>query len=130
MGVTTPLETVGPQQEDPWRVPPRALILRLGIRSRASLWIGFGMLGLLLACSLAAPLLTGYSPIRQNPAAILQSPSWSHWFGTDQYGRDVLVRTLYAGRIDFLIGITLVGIAAFVGTAVGLIGAWFGGFVD
>ncbi len=130
MGLTTPLENVGAQQEDLWRVAPRALILRLGIRSRASLWIGIAMLGLLLVCSLAAPLLTGYSPIRQNPAAILQSPSASHWFGTDQYGRDVLVRTLYAGRIDFLIGITLVGVAACVGTAVGLLGAWCGGIAD
>jgi peptide/nickel transport system permease protein len=100
------------------------------VRLRPNLVLGVLIVGLLLLGSLAAPLIAGHSPNQQEPGAILEHPSWTHLFGTDQYGRDIFARTLYAGRMDFLIGATLVGIALVIGTLVGLIAAWVGGLLD
>ena len=92
--------------------------------------VGVVLISTLLALTLAAPLFSSHSPSLQDPEAVLLHPSWNHLFGTDQYGRDIFTRTLYAGRIDFLIGAVLVSIAAIAGTAVGLVAAWIGGLLD
>lgn len=89
--------------------------------------------GVLLAglvfCCLAAPLITSYSPVQQGQD-LLAPPSAAHVFGTDQYGRDILARTLYGGRTDLLIGTVLVGVAMTLGTLIGLVAGWFGGWAD
>lgn len=92
--------------------------------------VGLSLLGLLLLACYAAPLFTHWSPAQLDQNAILKAPSSRHWFGTDQFGRDIFARTLYAGRIDFLIGIVLVGVALVVGTMVGMVSAWLGGVTD
>ncbi len=92
--------------------------------------IGGALIVSMLVLTLGAPLFTSTSPSLQNTDMILQHPSWSHFFGTDQYGRDVFTRTLYAGRTDFLIGAVLVGIASVIGTTIGLLAAWAGGLPD
>jgi peptide/nickel transport system permease protein len=91
---------------------------------------GLSLLGLLLLACYGAPLFTHWSPAQLDQNAILKAPSSRHWFGTDQFGRDIFARTLYAGRIDFLIGIVLVGVALVVGTLVGMVSAWLGGVTD
>jgi peptide/nickel transport system permease protein len=91
---------------------------------------GSVMMGLIVVASLAAPLLTDYSPTRINSAAALLPPSSAHLFGTNQFGQDIFTRTLYAGRVDLLIGILIVGIALVVGTTVGLVSSWVGGWLD
>jgi peptide/nickel transport system permease protein len=91
---------------------------------------GVLVIGVVLGAGLAAPLITSSSPTLQNPEAILQGPTWAHLFGTDQYGRDVFARTLYAARTDFTIGAVLVGVAASVGTVIGMVAAWAGGVID
>jgi peptide/nickel transport system permease protein len=107
-----------------WRPGAGALALR------PNLVLGLVIVGLLLLASLAAPLIAGHSPYQQDPSAILEHPSRDHLFGTDQYGRDIFARTLYAGRMDFFIGATLVGIAVVIGTVVGLVAGWVGGLLD
>jgi peptide/nickel transport system permease protein len=107
---------------------PRPAHDRLG--PQATLILGLALLGLLLLACYGAPLLARYGPTQLDLHAILQPPSAKHWFGTDQYGRDIFSRTLYAGRVDFLIGLVLVGVALIVGTFVGVISAWRGGIVD
>lgn len=92
--------------------------------------VGLSLLGLLLLACYAAPLFTHWSPAQLDQNAILKAPSSRHWFGTDQFGRDIFARTLYAGRVDFLIGIVLVGVALVVGTMVGMVSAWLGGVTD
>jgi peptide/nickel transport system permease protein len=92
--------------------------------------IGGALILVLLILTLGAPLFTSRSPSLQDTNAILEHPSWTHLFGTDQYGRDIFSRTLYAGRTDFLIGVVLVGIALVIGTTVGLVAAWAGGLTD
>lgn len=109
----------------PRQLPP---VFRLG-RSHPGLAAGCLLLAVLIACCLAAPLITSYSPVQQGPD-VLTAPSAAHLFGTDQYGRDILARTLYGGRVDLLIGVVLVGVAMVLGTLIGLISGWYGGWVD
>lgn len=101
---------------------------RLG--PNTALILGLVLLAALLIACYGAPLLARYSPTQLDPQAILQAPSSRHWFGTDQFGRDIFSRTLYAGRVDFLIGFVLVGVALIVGTFVGVVSAWRGGIAD
>ena len=103
---------------------------RRRIGPNAVLIVGVSLLGLLLLACYGAPLFTHWSPAQLDQNAILKAPSSRHWFGTDQFGRDIFARTLYAGRIDFLIGIVLVGVALVVGTLVGMVSAWLGGVTD
>ena len=81
-----------------------------GIRVRVPLGIavGGGMVLVLLAASALAPALAPYDPSAQNLNAMLLPPSASHWFGTDNYGRDVFTRVLYGAAIDLRIGILAV----------------------
>jgi peptide/nickel transport system permease protein len=103
---------------------------RRRIGPNAVLIVGVSLLGLLLLACYGAPLFTHWSPAQLDQNAILKAPSSRHWFGTDQFGRDIFARTLYAGRVDFLIGIVLVGVALVVGTLVGMVSAWLGGVTD
>ena len=84
----------------------------------------------LFTVSLLAPLLTPYDPSAINAWDVLQPPSWKHWFGTDELGRDVLTRVLFGARISLKVGFVAVGIAVALGTMVGLIAGYFGGWVD
>lgn len=98
-------------------------------RPNGGLAVGGLLLAVLVFCCLAAPLITGYGPAQQGQD-LLAPPSAAHPFGTDQYGRDILARTLYGGRTDLLIGVVLVGVAMILGTLIGLIAGWFGGWAD
>jgi peptide/nickel transport system permease protein len=61
---------------------------------------------------------------------MLTAPSVKHWFGTDQFGRDVLSRIIYGARISFKVGIISVSIALLTGLIFGVIAGFFGGLVD
>lgn len=84
----------------------------------------------LFLVSLLAPLLSPYNPNSIDAWQVLSPPSWQHWFGTDELGRDVLSRVLFGARISLKVGFVAVGIAVLIGTAVGLVSGYFGGFVD
>lgn len=92
----------------------------------------FGLitLSLLIFVSVAAPVLTPYSPIELDLRSIRQPPSPDHWLGTDGTGRDVLTRILYAGRISLSVGLVSVSISMFIGIIVGSIAGYAGGKVD
>lgn len=91
---------------------------------------GLTALTLLLALLIATPWIAPYDPDAQDLLNKLQYPSAAHWFGTDQYGRDVLSRVLHGGLFSISIaGITLVLCTA-IGMAVGAISARQGGFID
>jgi peptide/nickel transport system permease protein len=88
-----------------------------------------GALAVLALAVLLGPLLSRYAYWeRVGPA--LQPPSAAHWLGTDEVGRDVLVRLLYAGRVSLAVGVTAALAAAVVGTAIGLLAGSWGGWVD
>jgi peptide/nickel transport system permease protein len=105
---------------------------RRGRLSRnATLIAGCTILGLVIVGSLAAPLLTNYSPETLDPLRPLAQPlSSGHLLGTDEFGRDIFARILYGGRIDLLIAFGATGVTLVAGTAIGLVSGYFGGWVD
>jgi peptide/nickel transport system permease protein len=98
-------------------------------RNRLALFGGAVVLMLFVA-SLLAPLISPYDPSAINAWKVLEPPSWQHWFGTDELGRDVLSRVLYGARVSLKVGFVAVGIAVSIGTVVGLVSGYFSGLVD
>jgi peptide/nickel transport system permease protein len=84
----------------------------------------------LIAASLAAPVLIWQSPDAQNLADRLAPPSARHWLGTDELGRDLYTRVLYGGRITLGMVVAIVGMVAPVGLVVGCVAGYFGGLAD
>ncbi|HEY1366334.1 MAG TPA: ABC transporter permease [Gaiellaceae bacterium] len=100
-------------------------------RRHATLIAGVAILGFVIVVTLAAPLLTSYNPDSIDPLSPLVPPfSPGHLLGTDQFGRDVLTRILYGGRIDLLIAFGATGVTLVAGTAIGLVSGYWGGWVD
>lgn len=92
----------------------------------------FGLCVLILLVFLAvfADVIAPYGYDEQNYAETLQFPSWKHWMGTDNFGRDILSRVIYGTRISLQIGfISLTG-GALVGCILGAVAGFFGGAVD
>ena len=80
--------------------------------------------------ALTAPWIAPYDPTAQDLLAPLQAPSWSHPFGTDEVGRDILSRLIYGARISLSVGLISVGIAGVGGVALGLVSGFFGGRIE
>ncbi len=85
---------------------------------------------LLFAAVAAAPLLAAQDPSAQDLADRLARPSATHWFGTDELGRDLYSRVLYGGRITLGMVVTVVVLVAPLGLAIGCIAGYFGGWQD
>ena len=94
------------------------------------LWIGFAVVFAWVVVAFTVPLWARYGPNQINFAAVLQHPSGSHWFGTDELGRDVFTRVMYASRADLPLAFEAVAGAAVVGTIVGCVAAYCGGLID
>jgi peptide/nickel transport system permease protein len=108
----------------------RARATRLAWLRNRTLLSGLILLIILATMFAAAPLLSSHSPDTQDLLHVLASPSGSHPLGTDELGRDVWARLLYAGRIDLALGVAAV-IAPFVlGSLLGLLAGYLGGWVD
>ncbi|WP_134704307.1 oligopeptide ABC transporter permease [Ammoniphilus sp. YIM 78166] len=88
------------------------------------------ILFVILMATLLAPFITPFHPAEQNLLNRLQSPSWSHPFGTDEYGRDILSRVLYGARVSLLVGFSSVAGALFIGTFIGALAGYYGGWLD
>lgn len=85
---------------------------------------------IVVVAAVFSPLLAPYNPIAQSPYATLQPPSWEHWLGTDQLGRDVLSRLIYGSRVALIVGFGAVAIGVIVGMPLGLVSGYMGGIVD
>jgi peptide/nickel transport system permease protein len=91
---------------------------------------GVSILGTILLLVVLAPVVSWHDPVQQNLLQILQGPSWTHPLGTDELGRDVWARLLYGGRTDLRIAFLAVVFPFVIGTTVGLLSGYFGGWVD
>ena len=91
---------------------------------------GLALILLLVLIAVFAPLLAPADPLKQVLSTRLDPPSADHWLGTDQLGRDVLSRIIYGARISLVIGLVVVGLAASLGTLVGLVAGYAGGLLD
>jgi peptide/nickel transport system permease protein len=92
--------------------------------------IGLLLIAAVAGMALVAPWLGIPSPYDLDVAAMLRAPSSAHLLGTDELGRDLLSRTLHAGRISLLVAAIAAGVGLVAGTAIGLAAAYFGGLVD
>jgi peptide/nickel transport system permease protein len=91
--------------------------------------VGLVFIVLLILIAIFAPLVSPYDPYTMDILHKLQSPNASHWLGTDSLGRDTLSRIIYGSQTSLIIGLTVVFISTVVGLALGLIAAYFGGWV-
>ncbi len=85
---------------------------------------------LVIVAAIFAPLVAPHPPNAQDINAINSSPSWSHWLGTDDLGRDILSRLIWGARISLRAAFEIVGLAALVAIPLGLIAGFFRGAVD
>lgn len=99
------------------------------LRSPSGL-IGTVMLILTLASVGAAHFLSPYDPLALDFEVVMQPPSAAHWFGTDNFGRDILTRILYGAIFDLRLALVCVFGPMAIGIAIGLVAGFFGGVVD
>ncbi|WP_448616790.1 ABC transporter permease [Modestobacter sp. URMC 112] len=111
--------------------PPEPGRRRRSGRMNPTLLVGLGLLALIVLAALCAPLLTDYDPIEQDLGNALADPgTGGHLLGTDQLGRDVFSRLLYGARVDLRVGALAVILPFLIGTTLGLIAGWRGGWFD
>ncbi len=105
-------------------------ILTSGRRQINHSWLltcGTGLLIILIILIAAVPYLSPYDPVTHDPGAVLQKPSAAHWFGTDRFGRDILTRILYGGRITMTASSFALLLVATIGLSVGIAAGYLGG---
>lgn len=90
----------------------------------------FVLIILFVFCALFAPVLTPFTPYEQDLLSMLQGPSSKHLLGTDMLGRDTLTRLLYGARVSLITGLLSSIWAALVGTTLGLVSGYFGGWIN
>ena len=86
---------------------------------------GLGILLCMTAAAILAPILAPYDPSKIEPIVRLLPPSAAHWFGTDQFGRDIFSRVIYGARLALLIGVGVVSFALITGVPAGVLSALY-----
>lgn len=95
-----------------------------------NLKIGIIIFFIILLIGLFAPFLTQYDPLYQDYNSLLLPPSFDHLFGTDNYGRDIFTRVIYATRLDLQIGFYTTYVPLIYGVMIGAYSGYFGGSID
>ncbi|MCL6554002.1 MAG: ABC transporter permease [Firmicutes bacterium] len=127
--MSTPASTTVRWLPETVALRPRPGVWRRLRRHRTAV-VGLAVLAVFVASSLLAPVLFTEDPTEANFERVLQPPSRAHLLGTDNLGRDLLVRIVYGARVSFLIGVLAVSLSAALGVQVGLISGYYGGGVD
>lgn len=91
---------------------------------------GLVVIGTLILVAAFAPWIATHDPLAQDLGAALLSPGAQHWFGTDEYGRDVFSRLVYGSRVTLYIVMLVTLIVGPIGLMVGTVSGYFGGWVD
>lgn len=94
------------------------------------LLVGGGILLVIVLAAVFAPLITSWDPTAPDPANALLGPSGSHWFGTDNLGRDIFTRVLYGARSDLTLASAAVAAPFVIGTTLGILVGYIGGWFD
>lgn len=92
--------------------------------------VAFGLFALIVIVAILGPAITPYDPLESNAARALQPPNADHWFGTDNVGRDVFSRVIIATRLDMMISVAAVALSFVVGSIIGSIAGYWGGWMD
>ncbi len=91
---------------------------------------GLAIILVVVLGAIFAPWLLPWDTAAQDLSHRLQGPSWQHWFGLDELGRDILARVLLGARVSLLVGFVVVGVSSTVGLAVGAVSGYYGGRID
>lgn len=92
--------------------------------------LGLAIVTIVVVSALLAPWLLPWDPSVQDLPHRLQGPSWQHWFGLDELGRDILARVLLGARVSLLVGVIVVGVSSVAGVIIGAVSGYYGGHVD
>lgn len=95
------------------------------VLQRKTLAIGLAIIVAIALLAVLAPLIAPYSPSKLSIVNRLKPPSGQWFFGTDEFGRDVFSRTIYAGRLSLLVGAASTALAAIVGITLGIMAGFF-----
>jgi len=110
--------------DQPWKRALRRLVHRRGAM------LGAGIVLFFVLVAIFAPLIAPYAPIATDWGAVRKAPSWAHWLGTDEIGRDVLSRVIFGARASLKAGVVSVLISLTLGVPIGLLSGYVGGFLD
>ena len=88
------------------------------------MYIGGGLLLIMVFLAVFAPLLFTSDPIQMNPVERLKTPSLINWFGTDMFGRDIYSRTVYGSRISLVVGLVAAVLSVILGLFIGLVAGY------
>jgi len=100
------------------------------IRGNKMLVTGGIVLLIFLLAIIVGPEITGYDYAKMSIRERFQGPSFAHWMGTDNYGRDTLAKVIHGARVAFFVGAISVGIGMVGGMTIGAIAGFVGGFID
>ena len=92
--------------------------------------LGSCLLGVVVVLAVIGPWIVPYDPLQTDFGAILQPPSTTHYFGTDELGRDVFSRVIVATRSSLVVSLIAVSIGLVGGTSLGMLAAYYGGILD
>jgi peptide/nickel transport system permease protein len=120
------IEPVASQLTAPAHYSETRRIIRIFFGRKLNV-IGLVFVMILVIAAIFAPWLAPYDPYKMDLGNQLLQPSRAHLLGTDPLGRDTLSRIIYGSRTSLIIGLSAVGISAFLGEIMGLIAANFGG---
>jgi peptide/nickel transport system permease protein len=95
-----------------------------------SLFAGAVITGMIVLVAIFAYQIAPYNPIKLDLKNTLSAPSAAHWFGTDQFGRDVLSRVICGTPLDLTVGVLSVFFPLVIGIVVGMISGFYGGWID
>mgnify|MGYP006198810691 CR=1 FL=1 len=91
---------------------------------------GLGVIVLMILAALGARWVAPYDPLTIDYANLLAAPSWEHWLGTDNFGRDVLSRVIYGAQTALSVGFLASILGSTLGAVIGVSSAYFGGRID
>ncbi len=92
--------------------------------------LGLVLVALTVLAAVAGPSIVPFDPAAQTLALRLDGPTWQHWLGMDELGRDILARLLIGARVSLLVGVVVVSVSASVGLVIGAIAGYAGGWLD
>src|SRR6266702_4340048 len=114
-----PIAAAAPRSH-PWR----------SLLRRPSAALGLAVIAFFVVLALLAQVIAPYDPLATAWGAIRKAPSWAHWLGTDEIGRDVLSRVIFGARASLLAGVVSVLISLSLGVPIGLLAGYVGRWTD
>jgi peptide/nickel transport system permease protein len=132
MSVSAPVRAATPLITDTTRRVrrrPWSAVLHFCRREKLGAF-GMAIVIVMAIMGFSAELIAPYSPTANDFAAMTEAPSWAHWLGTDQFGRDLLSRIIFGARTALIVGLSSAFVGGTAGLVLGVGSAYFGGLID